>query len=69
MSQNSMYRKFLSYEATWTQAVHQKQFGFHRFRVLTVTMSLKRVASLIQACRKLEQGHGAVSCLHGPVIR
>ena len=58
MSQNSMYRKFLSYEATWAQAVHQKQFGFHRFRVLTVTTSAKRVASLIQACRKLEQGHG-----------
>ena len=58
MGQNSMYRKFLSYEATWAQAVHQKQFGFHRFRVLTVTTSAKRVASLVQACRKLEQGHG-----------
>ena len=51
MSQNSMYRKFLSYEATWTQAVHQKQFGFHRFRVLTVTTGTKRVASLVPACR------------------
>ena len=58
LGQNSMYRKFLSYEASWIQAVPQEQFGFHRFRVLTVTTSAKRVTSLIQACRKLEQGHG-----------
>ena len=47
-----------SHKATWLQAVHQRQFGFHRFRMLTVTTSTKRVTSLIQVCRKLEQGHG-----------
>ena len=30
LSQNSMYRKFLAYEATWLQSVHETQFGFHR---------------------------------------
>ena len=58
LSQNSMYRKFLAYEATWLQSVHKTQFGFHRFRVLTVTKSAKRIESLVETCDRLEQGHG-----------
>ena len=57
-AQTSFYRKLVAYEATWTQSLHQKLFGFHRFRVLTVTTSAKRVESLIEACSKLKTGHG-----------
>jgi len=58
VSQSSFFRKLLSYEATWTQAIHEKQFGFSRFRVLTVTTSQERVRSLVEACSKLKTGHG-----------
>jgi hypothetical protein len=58
LSQTSFYRKLLAYEATWTQNVHRTRFGFHRFRVLTVTTSAARVKSLVDACSQLERGHG-----------
>ena len=56
--QTSFYRKLVAYEATWAQSLHEKLFGFHRFRVLTVTTSPERVESLIDACSKLKTGHG-----------
>ena len=55
---SSFHRKFLAYEATWLQELHRKQFGFHRFRVLTVTTSTERVAHLVTVCRTLERGQG-----------
>jgi DNA-binding Lrp family transcriptional regulator len=58
LSQTSFYRKLRAYEATWSQSIHQTQFGFHRFRVLTVTTSAARLKSLIDACSKLERGQG-----------
>jgi hypothetical protein len=58
LSQTSMFRKLLAYEATWTQGLHRSQFGFHRFRVLTVTSSPERLESLVNACSKLKRGHG-----------
>ena len=58
LSQTSFYRKLRAYEATWSQSIHQTQFGFHRFRVLTVTTSPARLKSLIEACSKLERGQG-----------
>jgi hypothetical protein len=58
LDQSSFYRKLLAYEATWTQGLHRSRFGFHRFRVLTVTSSLKRTESLLAACRTLPRGHG-----------
>jgi hypothetical protein len=58
LSQTSFYRKIRAYEATWSQSIHQTQFGFHRFRVLTVTTSAERVKSLVEACSKLERGQG-----------
>ena len=58
LSQTSFYRKLRAYEATWSQSIHQTQFGFHRFRVLTVTTSAARVKSLIETCSKLERGQG-----------
>jgi hypothetical protein len=58
LSQTSFRRKLLAYEATWSQSVHPKRFGFHRFRVLTVTTSAARVTSLVNACSELKSGHG-----------
>lgn len=56
--QTSFHRKLLAYEATWTQKIHQRKLGIHRFRVLTVTTSEARVKSLIDACSRLHRGHG-----------
>jgi hypothetical protein len=58
LSQTSFYRKLVAYEATWSQSVHRTRFGFHRFRVLTVTTSTMRLQSLVEACSQLKSGHG-----------
>jgi DNA-binding Lrp family transcriptional regulator len=58
LTQTSFYRKLLAYEATWTQKIHQRHLGIHRFRVLTVTTSAARVKSLLEACSQLKRGHG-----------
>lgn len=58
LSQTSFYRKLLAYEATWSKSIHRTRFGFHRFRVLTVTTSAKRVRSMVNACSQLKSGHG-----------
>jgi DNA-binding Lrp family transcriptional regulator len=58
LTQTSFYRKLLAYEATWTQKIHQRHFGIHRFRVLTVTTITARVKSLLEACSQLKRGHG-----------
>jgi hypothetical protein len=57
LSQTSFYRKLLAYEATWSQGVHRSRFGFNRFRVVTVTASAGRVASLLETFAKLPRGH------------
>jgi DNA-binding Lrp family transcriptional regulator len=58
LSQTSFRRKLLAYEATWTQNLHRTRFGIYRFRVLTVTTSVARVKSLVEACSQLKRGHG-----------
>jgi hypothetical protein len=58
LAQTSFFRKLLAYEATWTQKVHQRHLGIHRFRVLTVTTIAARVNTLLEACSKLKRGHG-----------
>ena len=58
LSQTSFQRKLLAYTATWEQDLHRSLFGFHRFRVLTVTKSAARVKSLVDACSQLVRGHG-----------
>ena len=58
LAQSSFYRKLLAYEATWTNKVHQRHLGIHRFRVLTVTTSAARVKSLLDTCSRLQRGHG-----------
>ena len=58
LTQSSFQRKLLAYEATWRQNVHRSRFGFHRFRVLTVTSNIERVRHLIESCSKLRRAHG-----------
>ena len=58
LSQTSFYRKLLAYEATWSQDIHTKRFGFERLRVLTVAPNAERLKSLMEACSKLERGQG-----------
>ena len=58
LSQTSVYRKLLAYEATWSQSIHRTRFGFHRFRLLTVTTSGQRMESLVETCSNLKTGHG-----------
>jgi hypothetical protein len=58
LEQSSLYRKLLAYEATWSQNLHRTRFGFHRFRVLTVTTSSERSRHIAAAARDLERGHG-----------
>jgi hypothetical protein len=48
----------LGYEATWSQSIHRTRFGFHRFRVMTVTTIPGRVQSLVDACSQLKGGKG-----------
>ncbi len=58
LSRSSFQRKLLAYYATWKQGLHKTRFGFPRFRVLTVTTSVERMQSMIDACNVLEGGHG-----------
>jgi hypothetical protein len=58
LAQTSMYRKLLAYEATWSQSIHWKRFGFNRFRVMTVTTNAKRLNSLLECCSQLKKGKG-----------
>lgn len=58
LAQSSFHRKLVAYEATWTQNLHRTRFGFHRFRVLTVTTSADRVKHLTEAALRLGHGRG-----------
>jgi hypothetical protein len=58
LNQTSFFRKLLAYETTWTQNIHRRDFGIHRFRVLTVTTNSERVQGMIAACQRLKQGRG-----------
>lgn len=58
LNQTSFYRKLLAYETTWKNTIHSRDFGIHRFRVLTVTTNSERVQGMIAACEKLKQGRG-----------
>jgi hypothetical protein len=58
LAQSSFHRKLLAYEATWSQAVHRRRFGFNRFRVITITTSASRVKTLVETCQRLERGRG-----------
>lgn len=58
LSQTSFQRKLLAYETSWAQNIPRRDFGIHRFRVLTITTSSYRVQAMIAACQRLKQGRG-----------
>ena len=58
LSQTSLHRKLLAYEATWSQSLHRSLFGFHRFRTLFVTQSASRLELLRNVAASLKSGHG-----------
>jgi DNA-binding Lrp family transcriptional regulator len=58
LNQSSFFRKLLAYAATWTQDLHRRKFGFHRFRVVTITRSTRRVDNLVAAAADLPTGQG-----------
>ena len=58
LDQTSLYRKLLAYSETWKQEIHTKQFGFRRFRVLTVVPTPERVDHIVTACEDLPHGKG-----------
>jgi hypothetical protein len=57
LERSSFRRKILAYHATWALNIH-RQFGWQRFRVLTVTTNLGRVREMIEACQQLKNGQG-----------
>jgi len=58
LEKSSFRRKLLAYQATWAQNLHRRQFGWQRFRVLTVTTDSARLTTMQTACRALARGHG-----------
>jgi len=58
LNQTSMYRKFVTYAASWKHSIHQTRFGVNRVRVLMVTKCPERVNSLVQACAQTKHGTG-----------
>ena len=57
-SQTSMQRKFRAYLAVHASRLHERQFGWKAFRVLTVTTDEARVRSMIDATRAIGHSGG-----------
>lgn len=62
--QSSIAKKFLAYEATWSQRIHFKRHGISRFRTLVVTHSPERAANVLDHVRSLPRGQGIFLCSH-----
>lgn len=58
LTQSSLLRKLLAYEATWREQVPKERFGAARLRVLLVTTSPERATHLAEMCAKLPHGRG-----------
>jgi hypothetical protein len=56
---SSIYKKLLTYHAGWQQGRHAEQFGWSRFRVLTVTNSPERVGNMVSVARRFNNGRGS----------
>jgi DNA-binding Lrp family transcriptional regulator len=57
-SQTSFQRKMRAYLAVYGSRLHERQFGWKAFRVLTVTTDEARMRSMIEAARSLDQSGG-----------
>lgn len=62
LSQSSVYRKLLGYEALWAKKLLQQQFPSARFRVLIITTSAARTQRIENAVAKLTHGRGLFLC-------
>jgi hypothetical protein len=62
--QTSFRRKFLAYEATWTQEIHRQELGIQRFRMITVGTSKGRLKALQEECMRLQGAKGLFLFLH-----
>lgn len=62
--QSSIAKKFLAYEATWSQRLHVKRYGITRFRTLVVTQSPGRAANILDHVRSRSRGQGLFLCSH-----
>jgi len=56
---SSIYKKLLTYHAGWQQNRHAEQFGWSRFRVLTVTNSPERVEHMASVAKRFNNGRGS----------
>ena len=56
LDQTSFVRKLLTYWQAYRAAEHTRQLGIGNFRVLTVTSSRERVASMVAALREVSGG-------------
>ena len=56
---SSIYKKLLTYYSGWQQKRHSEQYGWSRFRVLTVTASLERVENMVKVTKQLNEGRGS----------
>jgi len=58
LAQSSIRKKLLAYAAAWHEGLHTERLHCPRFRVLIVTASKERAASILAACSQLERGRG-----------
>jgi len=58
LQQSSMRKKFLVYHHGHAAQLHTARYGVGNFRVLTVTSSAERIASMIDAVKQITSGKG-----------
>ena len=58
ISQTSFQRKMRAYLAVYASRLHERQFGWKAFRVLTVTTDEARVRSMIDAAHNVAHAGG-----------
>lgn len=59
LKQTSVQRKLLGYFHAYRTGVHKDRYGIANFRVLTVTTSPQRMATMLQAVKDLTGGSGS----------
>lgn len=59
LAQTSIARKFMTYWHAHRAGEHTRQLGIGNFRVLTVTSTRERIASMIDAARAITGGSGS----------
>ena len=58
--QSSFYKKLMGYWESWSQGLFSHYLGTNAVRVLTITKSLERINTMIDACRSIDpRGKGS----------